>query len=108
VGEDVTHGPRESFVEAFGSGPGPSVDVVHLSSGNDDLRHVLFALPLFDRFCWEEVDVQDEKTISAELVRFGDELVGIHSVRSWSGEIAAVMLVIDVVKVISGGITYKV
>ena len=94
IGEDVTHGVGKAFVEVSGSGDGPSIDIVHLSPGKDDLRHVIVALPLRDGLGREET-VQDEEDIGARFVCFGDELVGVHFGWSRSSEIAVASEVSD-------------
>ena len=85
---------KVKVVEVSGSGDGPSIDIVHLSPGKDDLRHVIVALPLRDGLGREEI-VQDEEDIGARFVCFGDELVGVHFGWSRSSEIAVASEVSD-------------
>lgn len=61
-GDNATHGVGEAFGEALGPGGGSSVGIVHFVTGNDDFRHMVFAVPVLDRLCWEEA-VQDKKSI---------------------------------------------
>jgi hypothetical protein len=78
-----THAVGKSFGEALGPGVGSSVQTVtQLISGNDDLCHMIFALPLLDRVVWKEA-VQEEKTVGVGFVRCDDELVGVHFSSFW-------------------------
>lgn len=61
-GDNATHGVGEAFGEALGPGGGSSVGIVHFVTSNDDFRHMVFAVPVLDRLCWEEA-IQDKKSI---------------------------------------------